>query len=757
MLRRALIPLLVLVALCPALGQQPAQQDVSNVPTKTVVVHRIDAKIKLDGKLDEPVWQQVQPFGDLVQTDPDLGAPVSEKTEVRIFFDANNIYFGIKCYDAGAKGIIHRLGPHDGRTGSDSIDIMLDTFHDRRTAFYFSINDLGVQFDGLEDESRGGSGFSIIDPSWDGIWYSAGVVEDWGWSIEVIIPFKSIRVSHAGTQVWGFNINRTIPRKNESASWQPVSRYDGIMKPSKAGLLVGLEDVHVGRNLELIPYGSTSNRWSQWAPQLDGFSGAGGLDARYGLAANLTASLTLNPDFAETEADEFTSEISRFEIFFPEKRKFFTEGANYFQTPMNLFFSRRVGARLPDGEPQRIYEGLKLTGQARGWTIGALEALTQRTEFTDPNTGAVETEPGALFGVLRLQHGILQKSSIGFLSVNRLQQDPIARDINGNVLSESESTQAVDLSILSGQHTTWASQFMINFNALHAGFDAQHLGWQSTYTYDSEKYLLFAQGKFLGNKVDVSSTGFEPEVDRWGGDLVAEYKPFINRYGIRQIFLEAEHGQSNGTQGEIESSGTNGIFEAQFKNFWDFRAVYSYDRTRFFLFTPDFRQVCTVNLACTRLYLDPNWYLQLSTNRTRRWYVQFRYAHGKETQFNENFHGFFHEYLANVTALVGSHLNWDATAIYISEYLDSGRPFQDRRFLISRLTYQFTPKWRARVLAQYESDIHGKNLSVNSLVAYDFTARSAFFVGYNHQRHTPLQPSDLGNEVFVKVSYLFSF
>lgn len=382
----------------------PAQDIAISAPGKTIRIPKIQTKVHIDGKLDEPVWSQLTPITDFTQTNPDLGAPVSEKTEAFIFYDDEKIYFGFRCYDSEPGKMVHRYGAHDAFTNSDSVNVLIDTFHDRRTGYFFSLNSRNSQYDATARESGQSGDFgSYYDATWDGIWESATSIESWGWSAEIAIPFKSIRVSRATQQIWGLNLGRDIVRKNENSWWVPVSRFDGTARPSKAGDLTGLENVKVGRNLELIPFVSTSYRQAPWMPQHAGATGTGGLDARYGITQNFTLSFTANPDFADTEADEFTSQISRYEIFFPEKRKFFTEGSNYFTTPLGIFFSRRVGSILSDGEPQRILEGAKLTGKAGPWTVGALEAVTQRTDFIDPTSGFHDVAPAALFSVVRVQ------------------------------------------------------------------------------------------------------------------------------------------------------------------------------------------------------------------------------------------------------------------------------------------------------------------------------------------------------------------
>ena len=743
---RILVTTLVLSLAALAQTSRPPNPPPTEIPATASAydlhIRKLHATIKVDGRLDEPIWNEIEPITKFTQTQPDEGQPVSQRTEARIFYDDNNIYLGFKFWD-DPKKVHHRMAAHDTSTGSDSADFLIDTFRDRRTGYWFSISAGGVQFDGVVNDLNGNGGFESIDFSWDGIWQAKSVVEDWGWSAEVVIPFKSIRMSQASTQEWGINICREILHRNEFAYMVPVPRYEGGLKPSRTATMQ-LDDVHVGRNLELIPFFSSAYRTGGRQPELQGAKGEAGLDARYGLSANLTANLTINPDFADTEADEFTPTISRFEIFFPEKRKFFTEGANYFKTPLDLFFSRRIGSVLSDGEPQRILQGGKITGRAGRWTIGGLEAFTQQRDYIDPSTQAREVSPGAFFGVVRLQHDLFQKSAIGFMSVTRRQD-------TGDV-GQNESSHAIDISLLKGQHLAWNSQAMVNLNDVNPGVNGQHIGWQSQFAYTSNFIDYGVEGKFLGREVDMSNTGFEPETNRWSGNAYVTAKPFINRYGIRQLSFELNYDESNGTRGELEDSGADFLFAAQFKNFWTFKSQYSYDRVRFFNFTPAFAR-----LATTSVYIMPRTRFELTTNQSGRITFDVYFSPHREVQFNENFYGYAKEVGINANARIGNRLRLQLNATQVDESLLNGVHFQYRRFFITRAFYQFTPKLRARVLAQYSKDIHGNNLSVNSLVAYDFTARSAFYVGYNRQRRDPFDPGDLGHQVFVKLSYLFGF
>lgn len=739
---RSLCSLLVLGHLS-LLAQVHSDTSRSELSQRSLHIEKAqDHQIHVDGELNEPIWQALTPISDLVQTQPNLGEPVSERTEVRIFHDDRNIYFGFTCFDREPEKIVARLGAHDGMTGSDSVNILIDTFNDRRTGYFFSINSRGIQFDALANEGRG-DGFEQYDSTWDGIWYSAATLHDWGYSVEVAIPFKSIRIPDHPDQIWGLNVSRDIVRKNENAYWQPVTRYDQVMKPSKAGVISGIEGGAVGRRLELIPFVTTSYRQAPWVPQLDGWDGSGGLDARYGLTSNITATATLNPDFGDTEADEFTPTISRFEIFFPEKRKFFTEGANYFQTPMQLFFSRRIGALLPDGVPQRIIEGTKVTGQSGPWVLGALETYSQRQDFIDPLDGRQKTAPASFFGVARLQRKIFSKSAVGFISVNRLQD-------KGDY-GEQQSTQAVDLQVLSGEHITWQSQALVNLNASNPGVDWQHTGFQSEFQYNSDRYEVEAGGRFLGEKTRFDYTGFEPEIDRWIGWSSATYKPFVNQWGMRQIFINAGYDEANGTHGELEDSGAEINLRVQFKNFWNLYLSHDYDRVRFNQLTPD-----RLALEPTQVYTAPRHQVELATNENRPIAFDFRFQTGKMVQFDERFYGFQKTLDLGAKVRLGGNARLEFRAIRVNESLQSRQHYQNRDYIISRLTYQFTPKLRTRILTQYFQDRYGHNFSVNSLFAYDFTARSGLFVGYNRQKRSPLDPSDIGNQFYVKLSYLFS-
>jgi hypothetical protein len=744
----AILRLLVALPLLTILlsGQQ---QNPSLTVTRTHRITQISEAIHVDGRLDERAWSQVQPITGFVQADPVEGAPASERTEAYLFYDERKIYFGFKCYESEPKKIIGRLDTHDARTNSDSVNIFLDPYGDRRTGYFFSINARGGQFDGLVSEASG------MDGTWDGIWESAARIEDWGWTAEVAIPFKSIRLTPG--QTWGLNLSRDIVRKNESAYWQFVARFESFPpRPSKAGLLEGIEQVERGRNLEVIPYFSTRTRRGAVSPIDNGEQYEGGVDVRWGLLPNATLNVTVNPDFAETEADEANISISRFEIFFPEKRAFFNEGSTFFTTPLSLFFTRRVGARLPDGQPQRILLGAKLTGKVQGWSLGMLEARTEETRFRDPSTGAQMTSPAANFFVLRMQRDIFRNSTIGFLTVNRDQQD--------GDLGSTQRVHAVDLSIISGPYLKWSNQAAYNQNETTGEGGIHRAALRSNFNYATSSWEVRGRYKYVGRGFDVSEIGFEPETNRHSGAAAVKWQPFIDRGGIRQIFFEINQDIDIDTSGLTQDSGSDVDLSARLQNFWFARVRYSYDLVRFneFTTTPN----CPPPFGCspafgrlspTRAYIEPRLRFFLNSNENRAWYFNYEFLWRKLPQFRENFYGREQKHFLSVTGRLFGRTRVQFNGTWIRELLQDGTPFQMRRQFLARVQHQFTRKLRVRTLAQVTNDRLGQNFSMNSIVAYDFTARSAAIVGYNYQKRAPGFPGDLGNEFFAKFSYLFQF
>jgi len=306
-----------------------------------------------------------------------------------VLYDDTNIYFGFRCWDPEPEKLVLGTGRDNLRMGTDSVDILLDTFHDMRTGYYFRTNPLGVQHDGLiSDNGR------VADTTWDGVWQSAGSRIPDGWSAEMAIPFSTVKHRVGKDQTWGFQASRYLPRNLEKSFWTgPLEDY---RKMDGNGALTGLDMSKGARRLELIPHLLTQFE------EREKTSVEAGLDARYDFKPSLSGHLTINPDFATVEADQEQINLTRFELNLPEKRNFFMEGNAAYEQRIRLFYSRRISD---------IYGGAKVYGKVGGSEISMLSAQT-RDDASGTGSGN--------FSVFRIKRDIMSNSSIGFLSANRL-------------------------------------------------------------------------------------------------------------------------------------------------------------------------------------------------------------------------------------------------------------------------------------------------------------------------------------------------
>ena len=387
--------------------------------------YTIEDAPQLDGQvIDDPVWQSVKPTSDFWQTRPVAGQQASEKTEVRIAYTADTLYFGVVCYDRDPQSIIVSDSRRDSALDeTDSFQIILDTYRDRQNGFVFGTNPAAIEYDGqVSNEGAGtsiggtrsrrqrggsGAGFNI---NWDGAWDVRTHVGTYGWSIEFAIPFRTLRYPKDRLQTWGLNFQRNIRRKNEIAYWAELPRQYNLYRVSRAGALEGLE-IPDQRNLKFIPYvlGEVRRRGDQSGV----WTGTVGLDAKYSLTPSLTLDATYNTDFAQVEVDEQQINLDRFNLFFPEKRPFFLENAGLFAVgdggQAELFFSRNIGIG-PNGEVIPIVGGARLSGKLARTNVGFLNMQTQEVDGVTP---------GNNYTVARVSRELPNRSSIGGIFINR--------------------------------------------------------------------------------------------------------------------------------------------------------------------------------------------------------------------------------------------------------------------------------------------------------------------------------------------------
>jgi hypothetical protein len=425
---RLVLSAATLVCLCP----RPASSQTTQALTAGRLEQHEEAPV-IDGRVSDPIWQKIAPYTTFTQTDPTEGAPATERTEVRFMIGKGQVYIGIVCFDSDPEKIIVSQAKRDASLNeTDSVVVILDTFNDNQNAFVFGTNPLGIEYDGQvarEGQTsgvtfQGGAGgtqrggVSAFNPNWDGDWTVKSQITDRGWETEMVIPFKTLRYPPGTDRTWGFNVMRNIRHKNEQVFLSAIPRGFDIYRVSLAAKITGL-DLPARRDVKAIPYvlGSLNKDFARAGDQVDD-TGKAGLDVKWGIRPNLTLDGTVNTDFAQVEADEEQVNLTRFDLFYPEKRPFFLENASTFQfgqpQSIDLFFTRRIGLSSA-GVPIDLIGGGRLSGKIGRWNVGALNIQTDESYDA---SGKILTGPANNFSALRLQREV-GRSSYGAVFVNR--------------------------------------------------------------------------------------------------------------------------------------------------------------------------------------------------------------------------------------------------------------------------------------------------------------------------------------------------
>jgi hypothetical protein len=420
----------------------------------------------VDGRLNDPAWEQVPWSGDFTVHTPNEGARPTEATSFKILYDDRNVYVGIRLFDSQPDRVERRPGRRDQYTGDD-VAVWFDSYFDRRTAFAFAVNAAGVKWDGVTAEDG-----RTTDTSWDPIWFVATSIDETGWTAEMRIPLTQLRFAEQGNEVWGLQVSRSLYRRQELSEWQAIPGRAGG-HTSRYGELHGLTGLRSRTQVELLPYGVGQ---VERAPAQPGnpfetgqsWRGVAGLDGKVGLSSNVTLDFTVNPDFGQVEADPSVVNLTAFETFYQEKRPFFVEGSRVFDMAITswgtsamdrLFYSRRIGRpphvspSLADGEfadvPDRtsILGAAKVTGRTRsGWSLGLLDSVTRSESATVEFAGTRRSqavEPLTNYFVGRVQKDYRRgQTTIGGLltAVNRRLGEP-----QFGTLHDSAYTGGVDI------------------------------------------------------------------------------------------------------------------------------------------------------------------------------------------------------------------------------------------------------------------------------------------------------------------------
>jgi len=677
---------------------------------------KVQSAPKIDGRLDDDSWKLAKPTTEFIQLLPDDGKPATEQTIIRVVYDTENLYFGIECLDSQPEKIDARLVPRDSDPyPGDLIGIVLDTFHDHQNAYCFWTNPRGIQMDfrSYDDFAQGWGG---RDFSWDGVWQSEAQITDRGWTVEVAIPFKTLRFPRSKKQTWGVNVQRYQKSKGENSNWAPITRDDGgVLKVSKAGHLVGLEDLKQGLHIELLPYGT-----SRYNENSEGNAreGDAGLDVKYGITSNLTTDLTINPDFGHIEGDEEQINLTRFELFLKEKRPFFMEGKNLF-SPMNLFYTRRI--RNP-----RF--GANLTGKIGNYSIGLLTAQ-DREEGANSRKPKASVNEVNTYGVFRLQRDILEKSSIGIIGV-------------GKEGAEGEYNRAIgmDVGLRPGQsklNLELAKSFQPNVKGDDwlASIDAG---------YNTDKFQFGGGFEQTEPEFNVDKIGYRPHdahVGEKGFWSYGGYGYILKRFGIQKISTSQEFSATKRT--DDDAWGWS----------WDNANIY----IRFY------------GHHWISLWHE-DWYFRFNQQGYRGDTFSLRYTLAGMPIFDDNHVMFWtgeqydwsDDYFGNIRAfsiaqrlniLDNLTLNYDARIVW--EYFPTGELDEVKRVANVRLTYLPTRDIFIRIFAPI--NLTTRQYGVNALISLAYRPRSRFYLAYNEQRSKDASGISLVDRIIMaKISYLWN-
>ncbi|MGB1038403.1 MAG: DUF5916 domain-containing protein [Bacteroidia bacterium] len=466
-------------------------------PRPTLSIHKTQEKIKVDGLLDEDVWKNSERTGDFYISTPIDTAYAQSKTEVMMTYDDKNIYVAAICYDElPGEHIIQSLKRDFSYPRSDAFSVIIDPFNDKTNGFSFAVNPKGVQREGV---IQGGGNFGVTT-AWDNLWYSEVMMGDGKWFVEIAIPFNSIRFKEGGTE-WSINFTRNDLKRNESSAWASVPRNFNIAVLNFCGKLVWDKPLEQPKKyVAIIPYLSGGLSKDYVANEDVKPIGNGGVDAKIAVSSSLQLDLTVNPDFSQVEVDRQQTNLSRFSLFFPERRNFFIENSDLFSNfgfrQIRPFFSRRIG--LQSGSAIPILGGARLSGKiGDDWRVGVMNMQTDRT-----SVGLAQN-----FSVAAVQRQVGKSSNISFIGVNRstIKEGEFVKEDHNRMIGS-------DFNFASSDRKHTGKVFLHkSFGPENLANDYTHASW---YAYSTGNFFAMWNHEYVGENYD-AKVGFVPRVNRY--------------------------------------------------------------------------------------------------------------------------------------------------------------------------------------------------------------------------------------------------
>jgi hypothetical protein len=684
----------------------------------------LSGPVRIDGVLDDPDWSQAPASETFTQTDPQEGAAPSGRTIVRILAGPNAIVVGISCEDPDPGGIVSFSVRRDATLASeDHVRVVLGPFLDGRSGYVFAVNPSGARYDGLINP-----GGETDNPDWDGIWEAAARRTPAGWATEIRIPIQSLSFNPTLRQ-WHFNVQRRIQRRLETVRWAFPARQYQVTQTSRAGLITDLPAFNLGRGLAVRP--ALTAGGGQPAPAASPRGEAQpSLDVTQRLGANVVASVTVNTDFAETEVDTRRTNLTRFPLFFPEKRTFFLEGDDIFAFGLGLnqdvlpYFSRRIG--LVEGEEIPIIAGTKINGRAGNTNFGGL--------LVGANDKRAVVADESLMAVARVKQNLWRESWVGAIAT---VGDPLGR--SGSWVTGGDFTYAT--SRFRGDKNFLAGVWGLAAGRDGLGADSSAAGLKVDYPNDLWDIQLTA--KRIGRNFD-PSVGFVPRraVYLYNGQI--DNRTRLSRGPIQQLFHEFGPSLATDLSGRWESYA---VFMAPVN--WRFRSGDRFELnanpTGERLIAPD--TIAGVALA-PGSYHWMRYRVEVGTAQKRRLYSQVTWWFG----------GFYDGDLDQFQ-WTGA---WNPTPLVTLEFtgernigrLPSGRFTQT--LVGNRLRVNVSPDLSVASYVQYDTD--SDSVGVNSRLRWTFSPVGDLFLVYNHNVQELLQRWQLeSNQLLIKVQYAFRY
>jgi hypothetical protein len=705
------------------------------------IVPKASSTIKVDGLLDEQAWKDALVLELNYEVRPGENVPPPVRTEVLLTYENGYLYAAFRAYDPEPTAIRAHLGDHDNIGPDDWVALIFDTFNDERRCFDFLINPLGVQYDQIETQTS-------EDSSWDTIWDSAGKITDWGYAVEIAIPFNSLRFQRIdGDQVWGFDAVRSYPRNvRHHIGLFPRDRNNNCYL-CQAIKIKGFAGADPGRNMEINPT-VTGVRTDERSSLPDGeFENVDseaevGLTARWGITPNMTLSATVNPDFSQVEADALQLDINeRFALYYYEKRPFFTEGAEYFSMPTDAVYTRTM---------HNPVWGLKLTGKEGANSVGAYLVRDQVTNLIFPGSqysNATSLDMESTATILRYKRDIWNNSNVGFMITDRRGEDYYNTfyAVDGRLRFSSKDRLTF---LVGGTQTRYPGELARSFDQPVGDFG--DLGWSVDYTHSTRNYYVYGEYVDVGKDVRVD-LGFIPQVGykqmEVGGGYIwqGDSKDFFNRFQVSANWdktdqqdgspLEEEYEANVSFQGPKESFGSVNIgtrdlyfqgvkFDQRYQNFsYSIRPKGNFYTGIYFQYgdTIDYSHI----RAAKGITIMPEWSCNLGPSLK-----------------------FYMDYQLRQLSVEGERL-------FLTNTVDSTLVYQFNVRTFFRAIVQFADIRRNLDLYSYPVEQLTRTLFTQLLFSYKINPRTVLFLGYsdNYLGSDDFGLTQTGRTFFVKLGY----